>query len=233
MLLSFSCEKIDGIMHFSDEEIQKIGELMDRLRKNGIVRSMSRHIYNLLVYLFRDCPMKQKAKTTILKSPNHKNYDKIGDTFRLDSLDINIIKELLTDSNIKTADIAARYKIPLSTVQRRRARIENFILEKKYHLDINKRDWRRGMILANVTEGKAKEVAKMILERYKDNVISSSTRINDQNNVIAEVIYNDPYDLHNVIEQIKGNPYVSAVTWSELVEVVGNNNAPLIRVLSK
>jgi hypothetical protein len=89
------------------------------------------------------------------------------------------------------------------------------------------------MILANVTEGRAKEVAKMILERYKDNTISSSTRINDQNNVIAEVIYNDPSDLHNIIEQIKGNPYVTTVTWSELVEVIGSSNAPLIRALSK
>lgn len=177
--------------------------------------------------------MRRKTKTTNMKSINYKSYDKTNDTFRFDSLDINIIKELLTNSNIRTADIAARYKIPLSTIQRRRARIENSILEKKYHLDIKKRDWRRGMILANVTEGRAKEVAKMILERYKDNTISSSTRINDQNNVIAEVIYNDPSDLHNIIEQIKGNPYVTTVTWSELVEVIGSSNAPLIRALSK
>jgi DNA-binding Lrp family transcriptional regulator len=177
--------------------------------------------------------MRRKTQTSNMKSINYKSYDKTHDTFRFDSLDINIIKELLTNSNIRTADIAARYKIPLSTIQRRRARIENSILEKKYHLDIKKGDWRRGMILANVTEGRAKEVAKMILERYKDNTISSSTRINDQNNVIAEVIYNDPSDLHNIIEQIKGNPYVTTVTWSELVEVIGSSNAPLIRALSK
>lgn len=166
-------------------------------------------------------------------SANYKNYDKIIDMFDFDSLDINIIKELLTKSNIRTADIAAKYKIPLSTLQRRRARIENSILEKKYLLDIKKKGWRTGMILVNVTEGRAKEVAKMIVERYKDNAISSSTRINDQNNVIAEVIYNHPSDLHNIIEQIKGNPHVSTVTWSELVEIVGSNNAPLISALSK
>ena len=182
----------------------------------------------LVIYL-----MGRRVKTTNNKSINLKNYDRTNGTFRFDSLDINIIKELLTNSNIRTADIAARYKIPLSTIQRRRARIENSILEKKYHLDIKKRDWRRGIILANVTEGRAKEVAKMILERYKDNAISSSTRINDQNNVIAEVIYNDPSDLHNIIEQIKGNPYVTTVTWSELVEIIGSSNAPLIRALYK
>jgi DNA-binding Lrp family transcriptional regulator len=73
--------------------------------------------------------MRRKTKTTT-KSINYKSYDKTIDTFRFDSLDINIIKELLTNSNIRTGDIAARYKIPLSTIQRRRARIENSILEK-------------------------------------------------------------------------------------------------------
>jgi hypothetical protein len=63
------------------------------------------------------------------------------------------------------------------------------ILEKKYLIDITKRDLRTGIILANVERGKAKEVAKMILERHKTNAISSSTRINDQNNVITENIY--------------------------------------------
>jgi hypothetical protein len=89
------------------------------------------------------------------------------------------------------------------------------------------------MILANVERGKAKEVAKMILERHKNNTISSSTRINDQNNVIAEVIYNNSSEIHNILEQVKEIPYVSSATWSELVEVVGNNDAPLIAALSR
>src|SRR5688500_974372 len=92
----------------------------------------------LPVYPSRDYLMRRKTQTTNMKSVNYKSYDKTNDTFRFDSLDINIIKELLTNSNVRTADIAARYKIPLSTIQRRRARIENSILEKKYHLDIKK-----------------------------------------------------------------------------------------------
>ena len=73
----------------------------------------------------------------------------------------------------------------------------------------------------------------MILERHKHNTISSSTRINDQNNVIAEVIYNNSSELHNILEQVKELPYVSSATWSELVEVVGNNNSPIISALSR
>jgi len=89
------------------------------------------------------------------------------------------------------------------------------------------------MILANVERGKAKEVAKMILERHKSNAISSTTRINDQNNVIAEIIYNNSSELYNILEQVKEIPYVSSATWSELVEIIGNNDAPIIAALSR
>ncbi len=73
----------------------------------------------------------------------------------------------------------------------------------------------------------------MILERHKSNVVSSSIRINDQNNVIAEIIYDNSSELHNILEQVKDSPYVSSATWSELVEVVGNNDAPIIAALSR
>ena len=109
----------------------------------------------------------------------------------------------------------------------------DWILEKKYLIDITKRDLRTGFILANVERGKAKEVAKMILERHKSNAISSSTRINDQNNVMTEIIYNTPSELYNILEQVKNIPYVSSATWSELVEVVGNNDAPIMAALSR
>ena len=150
-----------------------------------------------------------------------------------DSIDINITRELLTKADIRSADIASKYKIPISTIQRRRKRLVDSILEKKFLLDITKTGLRSGMILANVERGKAKEVAKMILERHKSNVISSSIRINDQNNVIAEIIYDNSSELHNILEQVKESPYVSSATWSELVEVIGNNDAPIIAALSR
>ena len=159
--------------------------------------------------------------------------DNDSQIFPFDSIDINIIRELLANANIKSVDIASKYKVPISTIQRRRKRLVDSILEKKYLIDITKRDLRTGIILANVKRGKAKEVAKMILERHKSNAISSSTRINDQNNVITEIIYNTSSELYNILENIRKIPYVSSATWSELVEVVGNNDAPIIAALSR
>lgn len=164
---------------------------------------------------------------------NKKINNKDSQKFPFDSIDINIIRELLAKADIKSVDIASKYKVPISTIQRRRKRLVDSILEKKYLIDITKRDMRTGIILANVERGKAKEVAKMILERHKSNAISSSTRINDQNNVMIEIIYNTPSELYNILEQVKNIPYVSSATWSELVEVVGNNDAPILAALSR
>jgi DNA-binding Lrp family transcriptional regulator len=164
---------------------------------------------------------------------NKKINNKDSQKFPFDSIDINIIRELLVKADIKNVDIASKYKVPISTIQRRRKRLVDSILEKKYLIDITKRDLRTGIILANVERGKAKEVAKMILERHKSNAISSSIRINDQNNVITEIIYNTASELYNILEQVKKIPYVSSATWSELVEVVGNNDAPVLAALSR
>ena len=164
---------------------------------------------------------------------SNKINDNDSQIFPFDSIDINIIRELLSKADIKSADIASKYKVPVSTIQRRRKRLEDSILEKKYLIDITKRDLKTGIILANVKRGKAKEVAKMILERHKSNAISSSIRINDQNNVITEIIYNTSSELYNILENIRKIPYVSSATWSELVEVVGNNDTPIIAALSR
>jgi len=175
--------------------------------------------------------MGRKLSNSAIGSNKINNKD--NQKFPFDSIDINIIRELLVKADIKNVDIASKYKVPISTIQRRRKRLVDSILEKKYFIDITKRDLRTGIILANVERGKAKEVAKMILERHKSNAISSSIRINDQNNVITEIIYNTSSELYNIIEQVKNIPYVSSATWSELVEVVGNNDAPILTALSR
>ena len=77
---------------------------------------------------------------------NKKINDNDGILVPFDSIDINIIRELLAKTDIRSADIASKYKIPTSTIQRRRKRLEDSILEKKFLLDITKRGLRTWMI---------------------------------------------------------------------------------------
>ena len=63
------------------------------------------------------------------------NKDNKTELVLLDSLH-KIIKELVSNPNVRSATIASKYKAPLSTVQRRKARLENSVLKKNYQINI-------------------------------------------------------------------------------------------------
>src|ERR687897_532345 len=57
-------------------------------------------------------------------------------------------------------------------------------------------------------------------------VIESSLRIGDPAvNVVARVIYKSSDELFHIIQEIKKMPNIARVEWSEIVKVVGRNNA--------
>ena len=142
----------------------------------------------------------------------------------LDSIDKNIISELIKDANARTPDLSRKFKVPLSTIQRRKKTLENSILKKKYEINTNELGWRAGDLIILVEKGKTKEVIKYILKNYRaNNVMSISTRINSMHNIIARVIYDDSEELYALLEHVNAIPYVVNSEWSEIVRVVENS----------
>jgi hypothetical protein len=47
-------------------------------------------------------------------------------------------------------------------------------------------------------------------------------------NVSARIIYKDTEELFHLIENIKTMDYVTGVSWSEMVEEIGDNNSEVI-----
>jgi DNA-binding Lrp family transcriptional regulator len=98
--------------------------------------------------------------------------------FSLDSIDENIISELIKDANIGTSHLSRKFKVPLSTIQRRKRTLENSILNKKYEINHNELGWRAGDLIILVENGKTTEAMEHILKNHGDNnVISVSTKI--------------------------------------------------------
>ena len=142
----------------------------------------------------------------------------------LDDLNIRIIKELVSNSDASSTEIAQKFGIPLSTVQRRRAKLEQSVISKSYRLDIRKLGWRMADLLISVEKGKAEETAQKLLESNRVSVIKASLRIgNPQVDIMADVFYRDSIELHNLTERVKAMPYVTFVEWAEVVKVVGSN----------
>lgn len=151
-----------------------------------------------------------------------------------DETNIKILKELVANPYASSTEIAAKFKAPLSTIQRRRARLEESVLRKEYTVDIRKMGWRVADLLISVDKGKAEETAQKLLQTSRSNVIMASLRIgNPQIDVMAEVFYRDSQELHRLTEMIKGMPHVTHVEWAEIVKVIGTNvNGMLDKVLN-
>jgi DNA-binding Lrp family transcriptional regulator len=146
-----------------------------------------------------------------------------------DDLNIRIVRELINNPDVSSTDIASKYRIPLSTIQRRRAKLEQTVISKAYNLDIRRLGWRTADLLITVEKGKAEDTAQKLLESNKVNVIMASLRIgHPQVDIMADVFYRDSVELHNLTEKVKAMPYVTFVEWAEVVKVVGSNSVSIL-----
>jgi DNA-binding Lrp family transcriptional regulator len=168
---------------------------------------------------------------------NYSNYDK--STFEtknndiaiisvLDKINLKIIEELLNNGEIKSSEIASKLKIPLSTIQRRRTKIEKTLFRKKYELNLNQMGFRNALIFVDVLKGRAKETGEKLLTRFDRSVLRASTRINSSNNLCLEIVYDNSEQLHFLLEEIKAMPWTSNVDWSEQVNLIGENVSNIV-----
>jgi DNA-binding Lrp family transcriptional regulator len=172
-----------------------------------------------------------KISGTIDQKSNANNIDRtpVTEQFSIDRINLKIIDELISNGDIKSSEIAEKLKIPLSTIQRRRTRIEKSILKKKYQMDLTQLGYRTAQIFVDVQKGKAKETGEELIKKYNRNIVSASTRINSSNNLCLEVVYNGSDELHYLLEEIKSIPLADKVDWSEQVTMIGDNMSLIIK----
>jgi len=147
----------------------------------------------------------------------------------LDYLNLKIVNELMNNADVKSADMAKRYNSPLSTIQRRRTKLERTLMKKGYTLDIKGLGWRQADLLISIDRGESEETARKLMDEYSRNITSISLRIGDPEiNVMAQAFYQTTEELHRLIEGIKSIPKVKSVEWSEIVKIVEANNSQLV-----
>jgi DNA-binding Lrp family transcriptional regulator len=150
----------------------------------------------------------------------------------IDSLDTQIIDELLADANISSTAIASKYKVPLSTVQRRRVAIESLsMLKHEYTLNPVGFGLRPVEFWIMVEKGKADEVAHNIFEKY-NNVLQVSTQMNSISNVGVAAYVKSSEQLYNMLEGIKSMPFVENVEYAETIKIVRTRQANFFKLMS-
>ena len=170
----------------------------------------------------------RRLSTSCVNNDISNNYNDKRILKLLDSINVRIISELVKNPTISSLSLAKRLDIPLSTLQRRRAKIENAILRRTYTFNYKAFGGRVGDFIIHVDKGKSDEVAQILLKKYKNNIAYCDTRINSMHNVSAHVVYKNTEELHNLIESIRSMDYVTGVASSETVRTVGDNNSEVI-----
>ena len=174
---------------------------------------------------------------------NYSNYDKsnfetknneIAMISVLDKINLKIIEELLNNGEIKSSEIASKLKIPLSTIQRRRATLEKFdILKKNYSLDVTKLGLRVAEVSISTKKGSSRKVLDEIYNRHRKYITDMSLRVgNPDTNISFRIVYKNSSRLFNLLEEIKGNLMVDKVDWSEYITEKKNNQSSFSDLLS-
>ena len=191
------------------------------------------YIHLILIYMgeIKNTRTESLSESSSLANINNKgifDYSPKQILKLLDDINIKIVSELVKEPNMSSISLANKLDIPLSTIQRRRATLEKSIIKKKYYFNYKAFGGRVGDLIINVDRGRSKEVSKLLLERYKCNVTFCHTRIDSAHNVLVRVVYKDTEELHKLIESVKSMEFVTDVQWSEVVEIIGDNDSDVI-----
>ena len=141
---------------------------------------------------------------------------------QLSQLDRKLLKILLMpNGNIKSnQSISATLGAPVTTIRRRRKRLESQFLKIQYILEIEKFGWRRVDFFISILQGKVDDVVRNLMNLNDVTYVGKS--IGEHTiDLRVETIVKDNIVLLDLLEKIKGMDGVRDVVWSEIVNVVG------------
>ena len=149
----------------------------------------------------------------------------------LSEADKLILKELiLSKGKISSLKLSKKLSIPLTTMQRKRKKLESEFLTANYSLKYEKFGLRRVILFINTVKGNNEEVGKKLL--LFNEVLSVHKSIGNNNiDLHAETLIKSNSKLLSLIESIKAMDGVRDVAWSESLKEIGTNTDAIIRIL--
>ena len=139
----------------------------------------------------------------------------------MDGINKSIVNELIQDPHLTSERISKMLRVPLSTVQRRRAALERSVLNKMYSLDLSTFGWRIADLLIGMNNGDPHSTARNIVQENSKNIVSASLRIGSPElNMGAQIRYKSSQELHQILQNIRASDNIDRVEWSEIVEEV-------------
>ena len=194
-------------------------ELTDKLQQYGVKTSVLeqlslRELEELLKAVESISPGQEYKKSRERRKPDFSTADK------------KILKALVSSLGATSSLMLSReLDIPLSTVQRRRKKLESDFLEFYYLPKAEKLGWHTALIFISLDSGAANAVGKELLS-WEDSVMSVARTMGDERiDLVAEVVFRNNKNLLEICDSVKSIPNVRSLFWTELVAEIGKNTA--------
>ena len=152
--------------------------------------------------------------------PSTSNTQTVQAPPKLTNSDKKMLKMLLTaKERCSVLSIAKELDIPMTTVQRRRKKLEDQVLLSRFILRYEKFGLRKMTLLISVNKGTPTTIGQLLLQQ--EGIISVSRIIGaNKANLRAEALFHDNVQLLRIIDNVKSLEHVEHVTWTEVIEVV-------------
>jgi len=139
----------------------------------------------------------------------------------------------MTNGDSKSSkSLSAKLGIPITTVRRRRKRLEDKFLKINYVLDIEKFGWKRIDFFISIRNGMVDAVAEKLLDINEVTYVGKS--IGEHTiDLRIETIVKDNASILDHLETIKAMDGINDVVWSEIVRVVGKKISIPLSIMIK
>lgn len=139
--------------------------------------------------------------------------------------DKKIISQLLASfGRVSSLSLSRQLDTPLSTIQRRRVRLEKNIIDMRYSLNLEKLGWRMATLFISVARGDADLIGRKIIE--EEDMVHSVRRMVGENTIdlMVEVVFKETDEFVLLRDRVKSLEGVRGIFWGEIVSVIGINN---------
>lgn len=156
-----------------------------------------------------------------------------GSGLHFTEIDKEMLQTLIaSNGRISSLALSRKLDVPLTTVQRRRKRLESEFLDFAYSLRLEKLGWRNATLLVSTHKGRTSAVGQELLSHAAVTTVCRS--IGEHTiDLQAEVVFQNNGELMDIIEWVKSFDGVRDVIWTEPVEVMGRNGTVPHKVIQQ
>lgn len=151
----------------------------------------------------------------------------------LDKINIEILRNIIRNPDIKSSEISEKIDIPLSTIQRRRGRIEtSAVLKKSFVIDFHRLGMRVADLLIKITKGDIETIVSEIVKQHSKSILEITIRLGQPDiNIVVRIAYKDNDEIYEIMRTFNTIEHLESIQWSEILKEVTIDRHGLIENL--